>query len=212
MFMRTILFFAGVLLSFPLADIASGEEPPDLNWSSRVRTYGSNAGGVVGVYRTLGPQWDLGLQTIVSVNHDETEVDEDRSESMDRTGLAVSLYPELRRRTDRSGAVSTYWGIQGRYSYSHDHRTTELGDPVSRSRNDDWRTTLGVAGTVGAAVRVHRHLGVSADITPLVLDYSWTKAESEYTRDDIEETREQKGNTLGLNVAVSPALYVVVYF
>lgn len=204
-----------LLLSLALPATALAEDTAALNWSGRVRAYG-NSGGTVGIYRTLSPRWDFGLQMSVGLGTSETDRVGTASYDYDsdRSDLTVSVYPEFRRRDEKSQTLSTYWGIQGGYSYQHAQRTTEQIAPSSFfDQTDDWTTTLGVAATFGALVRVHRYIGISADLVPLGLSYAWTSSEdSRRQGDEIAETQKEDGNRFDLDLALSPALYVVIFF
>lgn len=211
MLLRAPLLLVGILLVLRF-ETAFAEEPNESVWSSRVRAYGTS-GGAVGIHHVLGPRWEIGLQALVAADQSDSErLDTVFEQRLDRTTLALDLYPELRRRIGGSGSVTTYWGVQGRYSYRHWQNVVEYTDPPREERDDDFETVVGVAATFGAAVRVHRHVGISADIVPVALDYAWTRAESRSIREESDETREGEGNDLGLDVAISPALYVVIYF
>jgi hypothetical protein len=203
------------MLSLALPATALAEDNAALNWSGRVRAYG-NSSGAVGIYRTLSPRWDFGLQMSVDLGTSETDRVGTASYDYDsdRSDLTVSVYPEIRRRDEKSQTLSTYWGIQGRYSYQHAQQTSERSAPYSSfDQNDDWTTTLGVAATFGALVRVHRYIGISADLVPLALSYAWTSSEDSSRQDDeIAETRKEDGNRFDLDLTISPALYVVIFF
>lgn len=198
-------------ISLLLCVPSSSQAEDEFDWNARVRAYGS-VGGNVALYRALGTNWELGLQTQIGLDSTDDERTGAYSADSERNSVDISLYPELRRQSQRGEPISTFWGGQGIYKHRHTQYITDREEQDYYAKEDLYSTTVGLAATFGATARVHPHIAISADLVPLSFAYTWS--ERKYRTEDEGEVSSDKrtGTDREFEVTVSPALYVVVYF
>ena len=208
-FAATLLL--GLALVATLPQIVSAE-PDDAHpsWRVQVRAYGPEGSSVVGLHHRAGKSAEIGLSFDGSIRNWDADKGLGLDDDAESRSSTFHLRPEYRRRSAKTGALSTFWAANILLGYelreTHSAQSSWVRDTKSESV---W---LGTGLSLGVDVALLEHLSATMIVTPIDIRHEWTDYEEDTKPEESGPTDKRHETQMQAAFTLTPALYATFRF